>query len=93
MQCNSSRSSKSVDVLESLRRVWVARVPAELRGHVRVEAVSRGILRIAVDSSCTLDRLARMLRGGLQRELVAAGGGSTVRRVRLHVCTGLAVAA
>ena len=81
------------DVLASLRRVWVDRVPAELREHVRVEAVSRGALRIAVDSSCTLDRLARMLRGGLQRELVTAVDGCPVRRVRLHVCTGLAAAA
>ena len=75
------------------RGAGVERVPAKLRGHVRIGVVSRGALRITVDSSCTLDRRARMLRGGLQRELVAAGGGSAVRRVRLHVCTGLAVAA
>ena len=90
---NGDQSGERVDVLASLRRVWVARVPAELRRHVRIEAVNRGALKIAVDSSCTLDRLARMLRGGLQRELVAAGGGCSVRRVRLHVCTGLAAAA
>ena len=93
MASSNGESSGSVDVLASLRRVWVARVPAELRGHVRLEAVSRGALRIAVDSSCTLDRLARVLRGGLQRELVAVAGGHAVRRVRLHVCTGLAAAA
>ena len=93
MPSKCSRVKEPEDVLASLRRVWVDRVPAELREHVRVEAVSRGALRVAVDSSCTLDRLARMLRGGLQRELVAATEAGAVHRVRLRVCTGLAVAA
>ena len=81
------------DVMAPLRQVWRARVPVELQAHVRMEAVSRGALRIAADSSCALDRLARILRGGLQRELVAATEAGVVHRVRLRVCTGLAVAA
>ena len=93
MSKQNNRREEPEDLLVPLRRVLVARVPAELRGHVRVEAISRGALRIAVDSSCTLDRLARMLRSGLQRELVTAMDGCLIRRVRLHVCTGLAAAA
>ena len=66
--------------------LWQELVPTELAQHTRLEGFSRGTLRVAVDSSPHLYELNRMLRAGLERELIRRQpGGTPLRRVKLRV--------
>ena len=71
--------------LESFVDVWQSLVPAALLEHTRLEGLSRGVLRVAVDSSERLYELDRRLRGGLEQELIRALPATAVRRIQLRV--------
>ena len=43
------------------------------------------MLRVAVDSSARLYELDRLLRSGLQKQLISQSKGPAVRRVQLRV--------
>lgn len=66
--------------------LWTELVPEPVLGHTRLEGFSRGVLRVAVDSSPHLYELDQLLRGGLERELIRRQpAGAALRRVRLRV--------
>jgi hypothetical protein len=65
--------------------LWQTLVPDELRRHTRLDGLSRGVLRVSVDSSAVLYELDRLLRTGLQRQLVTQSKGHPIRRVQLRV--------
>lgn len=71
--------------MASVVRPWMELVPAELRSHTRLEALSRGVLRVVVDSSARLYELDRLLRGGLEQRLISAHKGPAFRKVQLRV--------
>lgn len=71
--------------LGKLSQLWAELVPAELAAHTRLESLSRGVLRVAVDSSPRLYELDRLLRSGLQQQLISRHSGPAVRRVQLRV--------
>jgi hypothetical protein len=64
--------------------LWTDLVPAELVAHSRLEGLSRGVLRVAVDSSSHLFELDRLLRGGLEQRLITSHKGPAFRRVQLR---------
>lgn len=71
--------------LHAIAEVWAELVPATLSEHVRLESLARGVLRVAVDSSSVLYELDRMLRGGLEQELIRQHKGPAFRSVKLRV--------
>ncbi len=74
--------------LADLVELWAELVPEALAGHTRLEGLSRGTLRVAVDSSARLYELDRLLRGGLERELLSRHKGAALRRVKVVVDDG-----
>lgn len=71
--------------LAKLVCLWGELVPDEIARHTRLDSLSRGTLRIAVDSSARLYELDRLLRAGLQQQLIRAHTGPAIRKVQLHV--------
>lgn len=71
--------------LESFVDVWRSLVPAALLEHTRLEGLSRGVLRVAVDSSAHLYELDMLLRQGLERQMIRHHKGPAFRRVQLRV--------
>lgn len=71
--------------LGPLGTLWAELLPQELVAHSRLEGLSRGVLRVAVDSSAHLYELDSLLRNGLERELIRRHKGAVLRKVRLHV--------
>ena len=71
--------------LAELVELWQQLMPADLARHARLESLSRGVLRVSVDSSARLYELDRLLRGGLERELIRSHAGPAFRRIRLSL--------
>lgn len=76
---------KPYEQLGKLTEIWGELVPAELAAHTRLEGLSRGVLRVSVDSSGRLYELDRLLRGGVFDELISRHKGKALRRVDLKV--------
>lgn len=74
--------------LGELSELWARLVPQPLIGHTRLEGFSRGVLRVAVDSSSHLYELDRLLRSGLQIQLIRAHRLGSIRRIKLRVAGG-----
>lgn len=68
-----------------MTEVWTALVPADLLQRTRLESLSRGVLRVIVDSSSSLYELDRLLRQGLEREIITQHKGPAVRKIQLRV--------
>jgi hypothetical protein len=71
--------------LRSLTALWSELLPPALLEHTRLEGLSHGVLRVAVASSSHLYELDRLLRQGLQRQLIQQHKGPAVRKVKLRV--------
>ena len=71
--------------LESVVPVWQRLVPEELQSHARLESLRRGVLHVAVDSSAHLYELDRLLRSGLERQLISQYKGYGLSRVQLRI--------
>jgi hypothetical protein len=76
---------KPYEQLGQLAEIWGELVPEELAIHTRLMGLTRGVLRVAVDSSGRLYELDRLLRSGVFDELVTRHKGKAVRRVDLKV--------
>lgn len=70
--------------LADLAEMWEQLVPPHLLNRTRLESFSRGVLRVAVDSSPHLYELDHLLRNGLQRS-IARLHGPAMHRIRLRV--------
>ena len=71
--------------LATVIEAWQKLVPVELEGHTRLEGLSRGVLKVVVDSSPRLYQLDRLLRGGLEQSLITANRGPAFRKIQLRV--------
>lgn len=71
--------------LSQVSALWGELVPADLVEHTRLEGLRRGILKVSVDSSSRLYELDRLLRQGLERQLIRSHKGGGLRKVRLRV--------
>ncbi len=77
-----SQVAKPHQQVKKLSEAWIELVPPNLRQHTRLESFSRGTLKVTVDSASHRYELDRMLRSGLERQLISLVGGK-LRRVRL----------
>lgn len=71
--------------LAKVVQAWETLVPAELQSHTKLQTLSRGVLRVQVDSSPVLYELDRLLREGLEAKLIRAAAGSGLLKIRLQV--------
>jgi len=71
--------------LGAIVELWEQFVPADVLPHTRLESLARGVLRVIVDSSSQLYELDRLLRGGIERQLIIAHKGPAFRKVQLRV--------
>lgn len=71
--------------LAAVTPVWCRLVPPELLEHTRLEGLSRGTLRVAADSSSRLYELDRLLRCGLEQQIVSTYRSPILRRIVLRV--------
>lgn len=85
------RIAKPHKQLEALVELWQELVPPGLVAHTRLESLNRGVLKVAVDSSPRLYELDRLLRSGLQAQLVTRHRGPAFRKVQLRLCEPLSV--
>ncbi len=76
---------KPYEQLGALAEIWLELVPTELAEHTRLMGLTRGVLRVAVESSGRLYELDRLLRGGVFDELVTRHKGKALRRVVLKI--------
>jgi len=76
--------------LSSITQLWHALVPPQFTQHTHLESLHRGVLQVAVDSSAWLYKFDRLLRNGLERQLITQHKGPALRRVRLRVNSRLA---
>ncbi len=74
--------------LQSITELWRSMVPTHLILHTQLLSMTHGILRVSVDSSAHLYQLDRLLRSGLERQLVIRHKGPALRRVRLQLSAG-----
>ena len=65
--------------------LWTTMVPEYLLGHSRLEGLTRGTLRVGVDSSSHLYELDRLLRSGLEAKFIEATASVPVRRIKLRL--------
>lgn len=66
---------RRVKQLGSLAGVWDQIIPEEIREHTALEAYSRGVLTVVVDSAPHRFQLEMLLRSGLQRMLAEKCSG------------------
>lgn len=78
---------KPYEQLGELAAIWGELVPEELAMHTRLVGLTRGVLRVSVDSSGRLYELDRLLRSGVFDELISRHRGKAVRRVDLKVAS------
>ena len=71
--------------LHAMAVIWDELVPEAMAEHVWLESLSRGVLRVAVDSSAALYELDRLLREGLEQELIRRHKGPAFRSVKLRI--------
>lgn len=64
---------------------WEELVPVELKSHTRLDRLARGTLHVVVQGSANLYELDRLLRGGLQTQIIKQQRGSNVRRIKLEL--------
>lgn len=73
--------------MSRIAETWSGLVPADLVEHTRLESLARGVLRVGVDSSAHLYQLDRLLREGLEHQIIAAARAS-LRKVQLRLVAG-----
>lgn len=77
--------AKPMRSLGDLAEIWKRQVPAALEPKTRLVGLSRGILDVEAADAATSYELDRVLREGLERELLVAHRGPALRRVRVTV--------
>ncbi len=71
--------------LAKLTPLWQEMVPDALLPFTRLESLSRGTLTVVVEGSARLYELDRLLRSGLQTELIKRYTGPAFRKVKLQL--------
>lgn len=79
-QANAQRRRALGDVID----LWNEVAPERVRGFATVDALAQGTLTLAVSGSSASYELSRLLRDGLERELVGRMP-TRIRRVKVRV--------
>ncbi len=76
--------AKPFKQLGPIAQLWAKLLPAEIVAHTKLESLSRGELRVSVDSSSRLYELNHLLRNGVEQDLIGQHRGA-LSRIRLQV--------
>ena len=71
--------------ISDLVEVWQRMVPEHIEPHTKLESLNRGMLRVVVESNSWLYELDKVLRSGLQQQIISEFKGKAFRRVQLRV--------
>ena len=71
--------------MKTIIEAWKQLVPENLFEHTRLESLRAGILRVGVDSSAHLYEMNRLLRSGLDQQLMRLAKTTDLRRVQLKL--------
>ena len=71
--------------LAAMVSLWAELVPVDIARHTRLEALSRGVLRVVAESSVWHYELDRLLRQGLREQLITRHKGPAFHRVQIRV--------
>lgn len=77
--------AKPYKQLGDLAELWATLVPAALVERSRLVGLSRGVLHVEVDSPAAHFEVDRLLRGGLQKQLIQGHRGQAFRKVQVKV--------
>ncbi len=77
--------AKPFKQLQNMIPLWYQLIPDDLAQHTSLESLRRGVLQVAVDSSAHLYELDRLLRNGLERDLIRRQKQPVIRRIKLRV--------
>lgn len=69
--------------LAQVAELWAQLVPAELAAHTRLISLSRGLLKVGVDSSPHLYELDRLRRSGLEAALIKGSRTAAIHKLQL----------
>jgi predicted nucleic acid-binding Zn ribbon protein len=70
--------------LKAVVELWQEMVPEQLAKHTRLESMQRGLLKVTVSGSTRLYELDRLLRQGLERQMIIARKDSGLRKIKLR---------
>lgn len=85
LQATERELRRNVKQLAVIAPVWEQLVPPQLLACTRLDGFSRGVLRVAVQSSSQLHQLDILLRRGLATQLITQCRGVALRRVQLRL--------
>lgn len=77
--------AKPYKQLGDLSALWQDLVPAALVDKSRLVGLSRGVLHVEVDNPAAHFEIDRLLRGGLQKQLIQSHKGAAFRKVSIKV--------
>lgn len=77
--------AKPYKQLGDLAELWAELVPAHLIERSRLVGLSRGVLHVEVDNPAAHFEIDRLLRGGLQKQLIEGHKGPAFRKVSVRV--------
>ncbi|MFN3169018.1 MAG: DciA family protein [Phycisphaeraceae bacterium] len=77
--------AKPYKQLGDLSELWRQLVPATLVERSRLVGMSRGTLHVEVDNPAAHFEIDRLLRSGLQKQLIQAHKGPAIRRVSVKL--------
>ena len=81
------RYAKPHQQLGDLVTLWQQLVPEPLGSRTSLRSLHRGVLTVTVDDSATLYQLDRLLRGGVETQIIKRINGA-VRRIKLEQAGG-----
>lgn len=77
--------AKPYKQLGDLAELWRALVPTALVERSRLVGLSHGTLHVEVDNPASHFEIDRLLRGGLQKQLIQSHRGPAIRKVSIKV--------
>jgi len=77
--------AKPFKQMGDLAVLWRELVPAALVERSRLVGLSRGVLHVEVDNPAAHFEVDRLLRGGLQKQLIQSHRGAAFRKVSIKV--------
>lgn len=76
---------KPYQQLGALVEIWQRLIPPELAVQTRLQGLSRGVLQVVVGSSSALYQIDRLLRQGVQQQIITEHRGPAFRKIQLRV--------
>lgn len=82
-QVFKSQVERPYKQLVGVAEAWDTHVPPAIAEYTQLVSLQRGVLLVGVDSSARLYELDRLLRGGLESEIITSSRGAAIRQIKL----------